>query len=453
MKYFLSLFLITAILFSSAGLVSNAAETAKDITDSVEFYINDESAVSDDMLDDDYYSVCSFKKGDIFTIKSKQEIFSLYILFDREVEAYTLESGTVTQNCGEYGFFHEAIKLKQPSKEVKITMPKTGICRIYVFSEGIFPDFVQQWEPPCEDCDILLFPTHADDEMLFFGSIIPTYCAELGYKVQVAYLTRHYVKKERDHELLNGLWVVGAQNYPLYSNIPDYYSKDLETAEEQYEIDDIIKYQVSVIRRFKPEVIIGHDFKGEYGHGMHMLNAKALAQAVLLCGDSGSFSQSAQKYGVHTVEKLYVHLYEKNKIVLDVDAPLSAFNGQTAYEIAKLGFEEHKSQLKNGGFDSYQIYSMKKFGLYYSTVGADTGNDIMEHTTYAREFTLNTTNGTVAEHSNSADSNKALDNKNKVVVVSGNKIKILPFVIVIIITVVVIITATIIALKIRKRKQ
>ena len=39
-----------------------------------------------------------------------------------------------------------------------------------------------------EDADMLLLPTHADDEHLWFGGTMPYYAGELGYKVQVGLL-------------------------------------------------------------------------------------------------------------------------------------------------------------------------------------------------------------------------------------------------------------------------
>ena len=101
---------------------------------------------------------------------------------------------------------------------------------------------------------------------------MPTYAGERGYKVQVAYLTNHWAEPYRPHELLNGLWTVGIRAYPVIGEFIDYYSDNLEHAKGLYDRDRVIEHQVEMIRRFRPEVIIGHDIDGEYGHGVHMLN-------------------------------------------------------------------------------------------------------------------------------------------------------------------------------------
>ena len=59
---------------------------------------------------------------------------------------------------------------------------------------------------------------------------------------------------------------------------------------------------------------------------------------------------------------------------------LSRFGGKTVLEVAADGYLQHVSQQWCWFYvsDDYQ-YSCAKFGLYRSTVGADTGNDILEN--------------------------------------------------------------------------
>ena len=89
-------------------------------------------------------------------------------------------------------------------------------------------------------------------------------------------------------------------------------------------------------------MVVSHDFKGEYGHGMHILNAAMLKKAVEISGDDKSFPETAEKYGVYTPKKLYVHLYNENKIVMDYDAPSEFFGGKTPFEMSKQRYLENK---------------------------------------------------------------------------------------------------------------
>lgn len=122
----------------------------------------------------------------------------------------------------------------------------------------------------------------------------------------------------------------------LSRNFPTYYSKALEHAKTLYDTNDMLAYEVELLRRFKPEVVVDHDINGEYGHGVHMLNTWILQQAVEQSGDVQYFPESAQKYGTFDVQKTYLHLYPENELIMDVDTPLTAFGGKTAYEMAWL---------------------------------------------------------------------------------------------------------------------
>lgn len=212
---------------------------------------------------------------------------------------------------------------------------------------------------------------------------MPYYAGELGLKVQVAYLTNHkFTEKHRVHEILDGLWTVGVRAYPVFSDFPDVYAGSLEEAERIYEKEAVAAWQVETIRRFRPSVIVGHDFDGEYGHGAHMLNARMLAKAVPAAADAAQYPESAAEYGVWDTPKLYIHLYEENTLYLDWEnLKLSAFGGRTALEMAREGYRCHLSQqhwsfaVRTDGYGDCRC-----FGLYRSTVGADVQkNDLFEN--------------------------------------------------------------------------
>ena len=376
------------ILFFLPASFPASAETsdqaANELTDSASITLNGSTSGIAKLKDGSYTSKISCKAGDIIRISSDSEIWSLYLIFDRVPKKYTVESGGQIQACGTSGFLHEVIRPSTPSKEVSITLPDTILCEIRLFSKGQLPDTVQDWEAPYNDCDMLLLPTHADDEHIFFGGIMPYYAGEKGMKVQVAYLTNHWGEPYRPHELLNGLWEVGIRAYPVISEFSDYYSEALEHAKTLYDTEKMLAYEVELIRRFKPEVVVDHDINGEYGHGVHMLNTWLLQQAVEQSGNAQYFPESAQKYGTFDVQKTYLHLYPENELIMDVDTPLKAFGGKTAYEVAVAGFSKHVSQQKWFSVEKSGKYDCRKFGLYRTTVGLDSGiGDFFENVTFS----------------------------------------------------------------------
>jgi LmbE family N-acetylglucosaminyl deacetylase len=267
-------------------------------------------------------------------------------------------------------------------KNWKITIQQDGVKlnTMYSFKVGEeLPDWVQIWSPPCEDADMVLLSTHADDEILFFAGTLPTYAGELKMAVQVVYLTNHWADAPyRVHELLNGLWTCGVRNYPVIGPFPDLYSMySLDHAKTLYDTEAIKEFQTWVLRRFKPEVLLGHDINGEYGHSVHMLNTAMLIEAVALANDETYMPEDVEKYGVWDVPKFYIHLYEENRLTFRWDDPLSAFDGKTGYEVAVEAYQCHASQVHYNPeiLRDDSNMSCLYFGLYRSTVGEDTKKD------------------------------------------------------------------------------
>lgn len=363
------------------------------------------------LSDGDARSHTAAKDGGSVTITREGGISFLYIVFDRIPEQWTLtdSSGGAQSVCGENSFLHEYVdvssKLGSTPETVRLDFPAgTSIDEIYAFGEGTVPDWVQRWSPPCEEADLLLLSSHSDDEQLFFAGVLPIYAGERGLNVQVVYLVSHFLDTSeytrlRPHEQLDGLWTVGVRNYPVMSDFPDLYSESLDGALSAYRpygfgYDDFTQFITGVLRRFKPLVVVSHDVDGEYGHGTHILCAAALMDSLELAADESAFPESAELYGTWKTEKAYLHLYPENPITLDLDSPLSAFDGKTAFEVTQAGFAKHTSQHwtwfygwiygKNGQkitqASEIKTYSPCYYGLYATSVGYDTaGGDFMEN--------------------------------------------------------------------------
>ena len=377
------------------------------------------------LSDGKWATYATAKADNSVVITCPEGIDSVYIEFDQPTEnTWTLTdtSSGKTITCGEELFLHQYNDLKElfgsAPAEVKLVFAEGDILTdIYAF-HGEKPDWVQVWKPCLEKADLLLLTTHADDEQLFFAGVLPYYCIERKLDVQVVYFIQHFHKKHqvfnhlRQHELLGGLWEVGVRNYPYFSEFPDAFA-EADTKQEAmnklmasfryygYKRDDFQKFAVDVFRRFKPLVVVTHDLDGEYGHPAHVLNAEVTTKAVELSGDPEQYPESAQEYGTWVPQKVYVHLYNKNQIVMDWDTPYESMGGKTPLQMTQAGFEWHASQHRywfwrwlNGSKSNpitkateIKKYSPCKYGLYYSSVGEDVAkNDMMENVyTYTQE--------------------------------------------------------------------
>lgn len=355
------------ILFVIAALfVMSARVEAKELESSVDAG----RAVSNKYLtDNDYSTSVSFKKGEQVKVTSKDgtTIKAYYVIWNDPISEYTVDTDAGLVVAGQNGFLHEYVEFEVPTHAFVINIPKDNldIAKIRIFSDSEVPDDVQVWNPPCEKADILLVPSHADDEILFFGGIIPTYAVERDCQIQVAYMTEFWTTLPvREHEKLDGLWTAGLKNYPVSSEFRDVYAGSLEAARQLYNEAEMVDFLVDVIDRFEPQVIVTHDVNGEYGHGYHMLTNVAVGQAV--------------EKSIWQVPKTYYHLLKDGEIVLNLRTPIADMGGRTALEIAKEAYKQHVSQQWCWFYvdDEYE-YSCAKFGLYRSLVGADTDNDLM----------------------------------------------------------------------------
>ncbi len=400
------LFALT-LLIQALPIMPYAAGIADDITSQT--YIETTGFEYTDRLSDkaEYKSAVTENGGSI-TLSGSLSIGSVYIVFNTEPTEWELSANGKVISCGKNGFLHEYVDMEtQTGSAEKCILTFKGayeICEIYVLSSGTRPDWVQVWEPTLERSDLLLFVSHSDDDQLFFAGLIPLYTA-LGYDVQVAYLTYHKENIRRRHELLNGLWVAGARNYPVYGKFDDFRIDDLQETIDEYKrrntsYSDIESYVIETIRKIKPLVIATHDTNGEYGHGMHRMLSQMVCNSASICPDELKYPESAKKYGVWCPNKIYVHLYNKNKIILDIDKPLDELGGKTPFEMSQQAFLKHVTQLDtwfypwlSGTADapitsSTQIrkYNPAYYGLYYTSVGADTEkNDMFEHIMTYRE--------------------------------------------------------------------
>ena len=353
---------------------------ARDLTDELSISISDGKS-SAFILDRNYATSRTLKQGTSIDIEAPEVIHSLYVIWASPPGEWSLESSQ-TRVYGKYDFIHEYIELSNPDNEITILLPEgdATICDIYAFTGGYPPDWVQIWQPPLEKADMLVLPTHADDEHLFFVGTLPYYAGERGYDVQVAYLTNHWNQPPRPHELLDGLWAVGIKNYPVVGIFSDRYAETLSQARSLYGWDNVVGFHTELLRRFRPSVVIGHDLNGEYGHGVHMLNAHALREAVTQAINPDYHPSSYELYGIWDTPKLYLHLYSDNSIDMDWNVPLESFNNATGYDMAVIGYSFHQSQHRWSFAVPRAGPSGHRFGLVRTTVGFDvTGGDFFEN--------------------------------------------------------------------------
>ena len=292
------------------------------------------------------------------------------------------ESGEWTEYaCTEGQFLSDYLPLPAGTTEFRVANPRSAkkstplsLAEFHVYGRGETPPEVQRWLPPAEKADLMLVAGHPDDELLWFGGVLPYYAGARQKAVQVCIMVPTLPRRRLEE--LDGLWTCGVRNYPVFGYFRDSYTGTLR---EQYQVWDqtgVYKLITGWIRRFRPEVLITHDRNGEYGHGAHRACADAVIKALDFANDPKKFKDSSQEYGVWNVPKCYLHLYEENEIIFDWRIPLPEFDGRTALEVAQAAFACHISQQDT----DYRVEDSgagdcRRFGLYRSLVGPDERKD------------------------------------------------------------------------------
>lgn len=391
--------ILITLFFLPVPAFGTETKEATDLTDSTLIFLPD-GTNTEYMTDNDINTFVSLPGSSVVTVSHPEGISGIYIEWNKIPGNWSYSIDGTYLTAGADGYLHEYVAFPKTALTVAITIPDSGaqITGIYCFSEGTLPGWVQVWDPPCEQADLMLLSTHSDDEQLFFAGVLPYYAGELETAVQVVYMTNHWDAAGRPHEQLNGLWTVGVRNYPVIGPFPDdaaslgstKESVDtvLQRALSVYDEESLTAFQVKMIRRFRPQVIIGHDIAGEYRHGAHIVNTYTLMKALEISNDKSHYPDSAEIYGVWDVPKTYLHLYEENPIVMDWDIPLKSFGDITAFEVSKLGYACHISQqwtwftrwISKAEASEITSYNPCFYGLYRSTVGVDVKkNDFLEN--------------------------------------------------------------------------
>lgn len=253
------------------------------------------------------------------------------------------------------------------------------LSEVTVVTPGKLPDSFQVWEEPSDHVDMMLVHGHPDDELLWFGGLLPYYGGELDKEVLVVCVCP--AGFHRKLELLDGLWTCGLRVHPILGTFHDYITNRRDEILQEWGDVNLISFITEQMRTYHPKVMVTQDEKGEYGHGVHRAVCYAVKKAVEISRDPEQYPKQAGRLGVWDVQKVYIHLYEENQITMDWQVPLERFDGMIAQDVTRKAFLCHRSQQGRGwAVNDGGVHDNSLFGLYYTTVGPDEkGGDMFEH--------------------------------------------------------------------------
>ncbi len=324
---------------------------------------------------------------------------AVYIEFGERVLPYTVEAeqgDTWVEIAREDTPYAQSYLAFEPSTRFRVVFRSDGqgarlyVRELYLFSQGDVDDgIVHIWQPPEEKADILLLVAHPDDEVLWFGGLLPYYAGEKQLRVQVVYMT--YGWSARRLELLDSLWHCGVRHYPEIGEFEDLMASDIYELYDRWGRASVESFLVRALRRYRPEVVVTHAPDGEYGHEAHQICARSMLACVSLAADSAYVPDGSDGFPPWQVKKCYVHKGDETATHMDWDRPLAYFGGKTGFEVAQEAYRFHKSQPQPGIGDPpershYYVtgkthpHSSYIFTLAFSVVGDDEAkNDLLEH--------------------------------------------------------------------------
>ncbi len=358
-----------AFLLTLTFLLSTACALAKteaaELTKDCRFIYAPRSTGKSTMTDASYLTYYS---GAYLEVVSPTPCYGLYFSFaqregDIAVQVPDENGGWTTLLTEDRHYTNTYLAL--PGIERLRLVPRSSetlhISEIHLFGEGALPAWVQDWQPFEGKADLLVLSAHCDDELLFFGGVIPYYAGERQMKVIVCYLTDQ--THTRRSEALDGLWTCGVRAYPEMGVFRDIKVDHANECYPYWGKEAVQAHIAGLIGRYQPEVMVTHDIRGEYGHGAHKV-----------CAEMAMHYADTQDEGGWQVKKLYLHLYKQNSLTMDWRQPLVSFGGRTAFDVAKAAFKCHVSQRSNGLIvQDWGQYANNLFGLYHTTVGPDNG--------------------------------------------------------------------------------
>lgn len=386
----LLLLMMGTVVFAKA---EEARDMAAECKIKVSIYGDDKKKMLDDINRTMWETV--FKGGFVeVTTKDDSPCQGVYIQWGQEPVDVVIQvpgegekEWVDVKTCTEK-YFNQYIPFDEPLTHFRVQSVRKdvqmGIIKLHVFSEGEVPSWVQRWQPFEGKADLMVLTAHPDDELLFMGGVIPYYNTVEEKNVIDVHVVR--MAGYRKTELLNGLWHCGVRTYPELpgGKFPDKYTMGKKECLNIWGEEKLLEYVTEMIRKYQPDVIVTHDVDGEYGHGAHKACCYAVQKCIEFAADPRKYPASADTYGAWQVKKAYIHLYEGELGQIDFDwrIPMEAFDGKTIHEITSEAFELHQSQYVTGTYavEDFGAYDNSLFGLYYSTVGPDTGmNDLFEN--------------------------------------------------------------------------
>ncbi len=175
------IFPVVALWLCMARISVAHAGEAQELTGRCAVKLSDGKGSPADLMDRDYTTPWkSPKSGGWITIQAPEGslISGVYLLWDKLPHScyFSVDTGDgwTDYSVEDHRLLHQFVDLPGV-RGIKIESRGEPMVlnEIRLYGPGELPGDVQRWQPPCTKADLLLIPTHPDDEDLFLAERFP----------------------------------------------------------------------------------------------------------------------------------------------------------------------------------------------------------------------------------------------------------------------------------------
>jgi len=365
----ISFIVFLAVLILSANTVFSVAEPEDGAVDMGEVLtVSDEkhAAYANRLTDRVYNSYVSYNAGETVSVHGGTEMGWAFIGWQKKpasVKITWLDQDKKAMESQDHAPAQLDEYIPAPQAGVygfTLTFKQEGeVCELSGYTPGRLPEELPRFEAPLEKPAVMVIAGYPGDEIPCFGGMLPALINK-GVPVQMVYLNGY--NRGRQEECLRTLWAMGMKNAPIFVNTAGKRSLDGAILKSTWEnFGSASKELLSILQTYTPSVIVTHGKNRPFP-----LMAESEAAYTVVTGVFDKVKRSAW------LKKVYVAADANVKDTVTFD--FSADYGQAA----DLYLKEYASMRTF----HYVPRTEDVFVLYHTSVGKDSGGDMLENIVY-----------------------------------------------------------------------
>lgn len=261
----------------------------------------------------------------------------------------------------------------ESQRKERLSEDRMALSGLTVYGEGVLPATVQQWTTGDPEPDVLLVVAQPGEEFTVFGGLLPV-LLDHGADVRVLFMTE--TTAQARNESFAALYALGLRVQPLIAGFIGRGGTDYEILQSKKEWGAngsphlVLQAHLAALQ---PAVVISYASDAAQENGMHRLTGETVAKALSALAQEKDAPWQPAKYYVLAADDADDGAA---LTVPDGAAQLVSYGGRSGDELAQAALDTWFASLV---VLRPQAAAGCAYRLVSSTVGADTGSDLLEH--------------------------------------------------------------------------